>query len=75
MKCPGGGGGCFFQNEANFNPREAYLKMKISCKFGEASRCSFPADSIDVENLFVSGGRGIVNTKPKYPMDASGGYS
>ena len=32
----------FFQNEANFSPREAYFQMKISCKFGEPSRCMFP---------------------------------
>ena len=31
----------FFQNEANFSPTEAYLPMKISCKFGEPSWCSF----------------------------------
>ena len=28
-----------FQNEANFSPREAYLQMKISCKFGEPTWC------------------------------------
>ena len=32
----------FFQNEAIFVPREAYPPMKISCKFGEPSRCRFP---------------------------------
>ena len=32
----------FFQNEAIFSPREAYPPMKISCKFGEPSWCSFP---------------------------------
>ena len=31
-----------FQNEANFSSREAYPLMKISCKFGEPSLCSFP---------------------------------
>ena len=31
------GGHLVFQNEANFSPREAYLPMKISCKFGEPS--------------------------------------
>ena len=30
-----------FQNETNFSPREAYLPMKIFCKFGEPSWCSF----------------------------------
>ena len=30
------------QNEANFRHIEAYLPMKISCKFGEASWCNFP---------------------------------
>ena len=28
-------------NEANFSPREAYLPMKLSCKFGAASWSSF----------------------------------
>ena len=31
-----------FQNEANLSPREAYSQMKISCKVGEPSWCSFP---------------------------------
>ena len=31
-----------FQNEANISPREAYLTMKISCKFDEPSWSSFP---------------------------------
>ena len=31
-----------FQNEASFIPRESYHQMKISCKFGEPSWCSFP---------------------------------
>ena len=26
-----------FQNETDFSPREAYVPMKTSCKFGEAS--------------------------------------
>ena len=36
------GGHLVFQNEAIFSPREAYPPMKISCKFGEPSWCSFP---------------------------------
>ena len=36
------GGHLVFKNEANFSPREAYPPMKISCKFGEPSWCSFP---------------------------------
>ena len=36
------GGHLVFQNEANFSSREAYLPMKISCKFGEPSWCNFP---------------------------------
>ena len=35
-----------FQNEANFSPREAYPPMKLSCKFGEPSWCSFPVRAL-----------------------------
>ena len=38
-----------FQNVAYFSLREAYLLMKISCKFGEASW--FPTESVIVKNL------------------------
>ena len=46
--------------------------MKISCKSGEPGWCSFPL-SINAKNLSMSGG-GIATTKPKDPLDASGGY-
>ena len=48
--------------------------MKISCEFGEPSRCSFPLKSVNAENLSTRGG-GVANAKPKYPPDASGGYN
>ena len=35
------GGHVVFQNEANFNRREAYLPMNTSCQFGEASWSCF----------------------------------
>ena len=38
----GRSGNLVFQNEADFSPREAYIPIKISCKFGEPSCCSFP---------------------------------
>ena len=38
-----------FQNEANFSTREAYPPMKISCKFGEHSWCSFPLRALTPE--------------------------
>ena len=63
----------FFQNEANFSPREAYLPMNISCKFGEASWCSFPLRALIMNTLSKHGG--VVNTEPKYPLEASGGYT
>ena len=47
--------------------------MKRSCKFGEASWCSFKL-SVNVENLSKHGG-GVVNARTKYPPDASGGYN
>ena len=66
------GGHLVFQNEANFSPREDYLPMKISCKFG----AKFPTECVNVENLStLGGGGGLANTKPKYPPDASGGYN
>ena len=38
-----------FQNEATFSPREAYPPMKISCKFGEPSWCSFPLRALTLK--------------------------
>ena len=58
----------FFQNGANFSPRKAYPPMKISSKFGEPSWCSFPLRALTPKI------GGVVNAKPKYPPDASGGY-
>ena len=43
------GGHLDFQNEANFSPREAYLPIKISCKFSEPSRCSFPLRALTLK--------------------------
>ena len=49
--------------------------MKISCKFGEPSWCSFPL-RVNGENLSTrGGGGGVANAKPKYPPDASGGHN
>ena len=42
-----------FQNEANFSPREAYLPMKIFCKFGKASWC-WPTDVPTCPNFIKS---------------------
>ena len=53
------------QNEANFSPREAYLPMKISCNFGEASWCSFLLRAL-TSKISTCGG-GVAN--------ASGGYN
>ena len=64
-----------FQNEAYFNCREAYLPMKISCKYCEASWSSFPLRVLTPKNLSTRGGGGGANTKQKYPPNASGGYS
>ena len=50
----------FFQNEADFSAREAYLP-------------TFRAETILVENLSTCGSgdsSGIANAKPKYPPDA-----
>ena len=58
----------------HFSPREAYVPMKISCEFGEPSWCSFPLESVNVENLSTRGG-GVANAKPKNPLDASRGYN
>ena len=55
------------------SPREAYLPMKISCKFGEPSWCSFSSESINANNLSTHSG--VAKAKPKYPLDASGGYN
>ena len=49
------GGHLVFQNETNFSPREAYLPMKISCKFGEPSWCSFPLRALTLK-ISTSGG-------------------
>ena len=51
--------------------------MKISCKYGEPSWCSFPLRALMPKNLSMrgGGGGGIVNAKPKYPPDTSGGYN
>ena len=38
-----------FQNEAYFLPREAYPQIKISCKFGELSWCSFPLTALTLK--------------------------
>ena len=65
------GGHLIFQNEANLSHREAYLPMKISCKFSEPSWCSFPLRALTLTH----GGGGVANAKPKYPPDASGGYN
>ena len=64
-----------FQNEANFSPREAYLLMKISCKFGEASWCSFPLRALTPKISLRVDTAVVVNAKPKYPPDASSGYN
>ena len=47
------GGHLVFQNDANFSPGEAYLLMKTSCKFGEASWCSFPLRTMSKISLRV----------------------
>ena len=65
------GGHLVFQNQAIFSPREAYPPMKISCKFGEPSWCSFPLRASKCgDGLSV-----VANAKPKYPPDVSGGYN
>ena len=66
------GGHFVFQNEAIFSLREAYPPMKISCKFGEPSWCSFPLRALTPK---ISLSKVSANTKPKYPPDASGGYN
>ena len=47
--------------------------MKISCKFGEPSWRSFPLRAL-TPKISMRGGGGVVNAKPNYPPDASGGY-
>ena len=69
------GGHLVFQNVATFSPREAYPPMKISCKFGEPSWCSFPLRALTPKISMCGGCGGVVNAKPKYPPDASGGYN
>ena len=61
--------------QANFSPRKADLPMKISCKFGEASLCSFPLTAFTLKIAMHGRSSRIANTKPKYPPDASGGYN
>ena len=46
-----------FQNKANFSRREAYLPMKISCKFSEVSWSSFLLRALtskifEINNIF-----------------------
>ena len=72
------GGQLVFQNETIFNPREAYPPMKISCKFGESSWCSFLLSAFTLKISLVSTHGsccGIANAKPKYPPDASSEYN
>ena len=69
------GGHLVFQNEAIFSPREAYPPMKISCKFGGPSWCSFPLRALMPKISTCGGGGGVASAKPKYPPDASGGYN
>ena len=62
------GGHFIFKHEAKFSPREAYLPVKISCKFGEANWCSLPLRALTAK-ISVSGGCGsggcsIANAKP-----------
>ena len=46
--------------------------MKISCKFGEPSWCSFPARVLTPKfSMRGIGGSGIANAKPKYPPVAA----
>ena len=54
-------GHLIFQNEVNFSAKDGYPPMKISCKLGEASWCSFPLR--------------LLNRKSLYVPDASGGYN
>ena len=68
------GGHLVFQNEATFLPREAYPRMKISCKLGEPSCCYFPLRAL-TPKISTRGGGGVADAKPKYPPDASGGYN
>ena len=49
--------------------------MKISCKFGEPSWCSFPLRVLTPKISTRGGSGGVANTKPKYPPDASSGYN
>ena len=48
--------------------------MKISCKFGEPSWCSFSLRALTPKICTRCGG-GVVNAKSKYPPDASCGYN
>ena len=47
--------------------------MKLSCKFGEPSWCSFPLRVLTPK--ISTHGCSVANAKPKYPPDASGGYN
>ena len=57
----GHGGSLVFQNEVNFSPREAYLSMKISRKFCEAtaSRHNLAATHLNVSNRQMCGCTGF----------------
>ena len=51
--------------------------MKISCKFGEPSWCSFPLGALTpkISTHGSGGGGGVANAKPKYLPDASNRYN
>ena len=53
---------------------EKFTPMKISCKFGEPSWCSFSLRALTPKICTRCGG-GVVNAKSKYPPDASCGYN
>ena len=60
------GGHLVFQNEANFSHSEAYLSLKISCKFSEATWSSFlPRAQIDLISAVFSS-KGYI-LKPSHP--------
>ena len=61
-----------FQNEANLSPKEAYLPMKISCKFGEARWFSFPLRLL-TSKISLHGG--VANAKLKYLPDGYSAYN
>ena len=61
-----------FQNEANFSHRKAYLPMKISYNFGEASQFGFPLRALtSIISLCWAAYRMLNKNTQLHPVDTN----